>query len=126
MIDHRWYCLDCSRCLKSIFNAIQAANKALRRCFNDYVCMQSQYIIKLSIESYQLKGYNLVTYNLSKRGLCIFAKPNLTLNVLEEKYFFDEYVLCGFIGSQRNMLICCIYRSPSSSIENDKKLFKIY
>ena len=42
--------------------------------------LPKNYIIKLSIESYQLKGYNLVTYNLSKRGLCIFVKPNLTLN----------------------------------------------
>ena len=42
-----------------------------------------------------------------------------------KRSIFWLYVLCEFIGSQRNMLISCIYRSPSSSIEKDKKLFNM-
>ena len=33
--------------------------------------------VKNNILLNQLKGYNLITNNLSKRGLCRFAKPNL-------------------------------------------------
>lgn len=45
--------------------------------------------------------------------------------MLEKKYIYDEYVLCEFIGGQRNIVICCTYRCPWISIENDKKFYLI-
>ena len=34
---------------------------------------------KYSIDTYQLKGYNIITYNFLKQGICIYANPNLNM-----------------------------------------------
>ena len=49
---------------------------------------------KYSIDTYQLKSYNIITYNFQKRGICIYAKPNLNISVLEFVYDFEECVWC--------------------------------
>ena len=69
---------------------------------------------KYSIDTYQLKGYNIITYNFQKRGICIYAKPNLNISVLEFVYDFEECVWCKIMGKQDTFVLGCCYRSPSS------------
>ena len=47
---------------------------------------------KYSIDNYQPKGYNIITYKFKKRGICIYAKRNLNISVLELVYDFEECV----------------------------------
>ena len=56
--------------------------------------------LKYSIDTYQLKGYNIITYNFLKRGICIYAKPSLNIPVLELVYDFEECVWCKIICKQ--------------------------
>ena len=80
---------------------------------------------KYSIDTYQLKGYNIITYNFQKRGICIYAKPNLNISVLEFVYDFEECVWCKIMGKQDTFVLGCCYRSPSSHEINDTKLFSM-
>ena len=81
---------------------------------------------KYSIDTYQqLKGYNIITYNFQKRGICIYPKPNLNISVLEFVYDFEECVWCKIMGKQDTFVLGCCYRTPSSHEINDTKLFSM-
>lgn len=78
---------------------------------------------KPTIDAYQIRNYNIVTYDLSRRGIAVYARPNLSVNIISTVNNYEECVWCEVINKQEKMLLCCIYRSPSSSEENDRKLF---
>ena len=74
-------------------------------------------------ESYQIKDYNMSAYNFNKRGICIYSKPHISVTVLDYTYAFQEYIWCSVsLSNGENFLLCCIYRSPSSTYANDLQL----
>ena len=74
-------------------------------------------------ESYQIKDYNMSAYNFNKRGICIYSKPHISVTILDYTYAFQEYIWCSVSPSNgENFLLCCIYRSPSSTDANDLQL----
>ena len=83
--------------------------------------------LKYSIDTYQLKCYNIITYNFQKQGICIYAKLNLNMSVLEIVYDFEECIWCKIMGKQDTFVLGCCYRSPCSHEINDTTLFsKLY
>ena len=81
-----------------------------------------------SIDTYQLKGYNMITYNCQKWGiifLCIYAKPNLNISFLELVYVFEECVWCKIMDKQNAFVLGCCYSSPSSHEINDTRVFSM-
>ena len=65
-------------------------------------------------------------YNFNKRGICIYSKPHISVTVLDYTYAFQEYIWCSVSPSNgENFLLCCIYRSPSSTDANDLQLYSM-
>ena len=65
----------------------------------------------------------MIAHNFNKRGICIYAKPHISITVLDYTYDFQEYIWCSVsLSKGEHFLLCCIYRSPSSADANDLKL----
>ena len=79
---------------------------------------------KYSIDTYQLKGYNIITYNFQKRGLCIYARPNLNISVLEFVYNFEECVWCKIINKQDTFVLGCLVMK--SMIQSCFQYYQMY
>ena len=79
-------------------------------------------LIEATAETYQIRGYNLVAYNFKKRGICIYSKPHISITVCDFVSDFDEYIWCSITCKNDSFLLGCIYRSPSSEVDNDIKL----
>ena len=73
---------------------------------------------------YVLNDYLFVASNLSLkgRGICVFAKPNLKFISLDCLIVFSEYIFCKFIISSEHLYLGVIYRSPSSTYDNNQEL----
>ena len=65
----------------------------------------------------------MIAHHFNKRGICIYAKPHISITVLDYTYDFQEYIWCSVsLSKGEHFLLCCIYRSPSSADANDLKL----
>ena len=77
---------------------------------------------------YYIPGYEQFFNENPKRGVMLFFRPFLNAKefVGFKDFKFDESIFCSFTsGSGEKVLIGGIYRSPNSSIQNNKKLFDI-
>ena len=83
---NRWYCPDCSRCPKSIFNAIQAANKAKEDVsMIMYVC---NYCKKITDTMSKIRK------NVSEiKSVVDCIKTNIDINATEIKTHVDNKVI---------------------------------
>ncbi len=89
-------------------------------CINEVLPKNSRF--KAAANSYQINGYNLIAHSLNGRGICIYARPNININVIDMGVDFDECVWCSINGKDDDVLLGCIYRSPASLENNDIKL----
>ena len=78
--------------------------------------------IKKTIDAIQIKGYNIIAHSLRKRGICVYASPKIDIVAIDNDNIFEECVWCLISGKKETFLLGCIYRSPSSSAENDNNL----
>ena len=62
--------------------------------------------------------------NKSGRGCLLYAKIKLGAKEILLKKLYNEYVLIEITckGRDEKILVCCIYRSPNSSLENNATL----
>ena len=37
----------------------------------------------------------MIAHNFNKRGICIYAKPHISITVLDYTYDFQEYIWCS-------------------------------
>ena len=65
----------------------------------------------------------MIAHNFNKCGICIYAKPHISITVLDYTYDFQEYIWCSVsLSKGEHFLLCCIYISPSCADANDLKL----
>ena len=74
----------------------------------------------------QIPGYNMFIPNNQKRGVIVYVKntfqaKEISLNNSE----FEENIWITLNTAKGKILIGCIYRSPNSSVENNKLLFDL-
>ncbi|MFZ2538708.1 MAG: reverse transcriptase family protein [Oscillospiraceae bacterium] len=78
---------------------------------------------------FNLVGYNCFCAGLddpSSRGLLIFAKNNIDVSLVDQPSGFKEHIFMKVkCSNNKNLLICNLYRSPSSSVLNDELLFSL-
>lgn len=77
---------------------------------------------------YNIPGYECFMNKQMKLGTAIYVKEEMQAQLYTEfeKYGFDENVFCHFTTiDNRKVLVGCIYRSPSSTDENSKKLIEL-
>ena len=61
----------------------------------------------------------MIAHNFYKLGICIYSKSHI-INIT---VLVSEYMWCSVsMYKGENVLLCCIYRSPSSADANDLKL----
>ena len=80
----------------------------------------------LSEAELSLENYHLITMNIDTdygRGIAVYVKKGLRFSEVEMKSEFQECVWISIrLKNNDEMLAGCIYRSPNSSMENNKKL----
>ena len=65
----------------------------------------------------------MIPHNFDRCGICIYSKPPISITVLDYTYEFQEYICCSVsLSKDENLLLFCIYRSPSSADANDLNL----
>ena len=83
-------------------------------------CLESEFIIP---------GYNLFSVNVSvakKRGIIVYVESSLSSSQIEIVEPFSEYIFIKVsLGGANLLTIGAFYRSPSSSLDNDRDLFKL-
>jgi hypothetical protein len=74
----------------------------------------------------QIYGYSMFTNANPKRGCAIYVKENTVSSANQFDQSFVE-VVSRYIHLNRGekLLICCIYRSPNSSQENNDSLLEL-
>ena len=75
-----------------------------------------------------LDGYQLFCVHLSEknyRGVLIYVKNNISACQIDIESTFEEYIVVKIRSESQELLVCCIYRSPNSTVENDKKMLDI-
>ena len=72
----------------------------------------------------QIIGYNLFLTNLNNkdRGIAIYVDNKLNCLQIDDFSAFNEHLALSIYGQTKNLNIFAIYRSPNSSIDNDKSL----
>ena len=75
---------------------------------------------------YSMPGYDLFINKNPKLGTAVFIDNRL--NAVEciqlNNHSFEESVWCTFTSAEgQSVLICCIYKTPSSDKENVENLF---
>ena len=78
---------------------------------------------EVEISELEIPGFNLFLPKKHRRGVAIYIKQNL--KACESDIHcqdFEECVWCDLDTAAGKVLIGCIYRSPSSSMENDELL----
>ena len=72
-----------------------------------------------------VNGYDLIRTD-SGRGIVVYTAHHLLANKLDPKTNFDESLWCNIkINNDNNIIIGGIYRSPSSSKENNEQISKL-
>ena len=84
---------------------------------------------ELLASEFELDGYN-VFYNGGKddssRGILVYASAEISAAYMEESISFKEYLLIKIkTKNKSNILFGIVYRSPTSSQENDRELFTL-
>ena len=77
--------------------------------------------------NYSLDGFDIFTSDLtSGRGCALFVKQDLAATKITYTSNFSESVWCQInLKNNDKMIVGCIYRSPNSTIENNKELFQL-
>ena len=79
-------------------------------------------ILEHNSQMYTLDGYTMVDSNLKGRGICLYCKPEVKYQIIDNIPEFNEVVACEFIGKTEVFLLLICYRSPNSSMDNDGNL----
>ena len=79
-------------------------------------------------KEYEIPGYDIFMNEEPKLGVVIHTIKEL--NAVEVKFpennEFEEGVWCSFIdGNKDSVLIGCLYRSPSTTLENTQKMYSL-
>ena len=92
-------------------------------CLNE-VCPKNS---KFAVEEAQLNidGYYIIHDGFEHRGTCIYIANHLIATQTKLGPDFKESVWCEIIINSEKILLGCIYRSPSSSVENNESLNKL-
>ena len=79
-------------------------------------------------EAYMLQGYSMFTTDLSMgRGILIYVKECLGATDFNITATYKEHVWCQlYLARGDKLLVCCIYRSPHSTVDNDFKLYDMF
>jgi len=79
---------------------------------------------------FNMKGYQIFCSGLectTKRGLLIYVKESISASLVEIPSGFKECIFVKLqLSNKKRLLIGNIYRSPSSSVENDGYLFDLF
>ena len=87
---------------------------------NRYECSQAE----LNLEGYTPHFCNLHT-NVG-RGCVIYTDSSLDVRELKVNVGFEEYVMISIkLGAGDRLTLCNIYRSPSSTMDNNKSLLRL-
>ena len=78
---------------------------------------------ELSIEGYDMFSVHLSEKNF--RGVVIYVDKRLVANQVEIETKFNEFIAVKIRGGASEILVCNIYRSPNSSVANDKELCEL-
>lgn len=76
-------------------------------------------IITPSDPMYAIDGYKIICSRLQGRGILMYSKPHIQVQVLANIVVFEEYLLCNIICDKEKLLLCVVYRSPNSTVQND-------
>lgn len=88
------------------------------------VMLKNSYIIS-SNPMYVLDGYNIIDSHLQDRGIIIYGKPHIKVQVLSKQIKFQEYILCKIVCGKESLILCIVYRSPNSTFPNDVLLLDL-
>ena len=76
----------------------------------------------------QINDYNLFITNLLNkdyRGIAVYVDNKVQSMQLDDVTTFNENILLKITNNNKDIIICCIYRSPNSDLINDMKLYQI-
>ena len=82
-------------------------------------------IFEIREEHYRIDGYYIIHDNFKQRGACIFIANHLVATPIDLGSDFLESVWCEITNNSGKTLIGCIYRSGSSTVENNEALLKL-
>ena len=92
----------------------------------DVICL-TEVLPKNSIyerteEFLKIEGYNRITHEENKRGTSIYTANHIQANCIETKTKYSESVWIEIPVKNEKAILGCIYRSPSSTVENNNNL----
>ena len=74
-----------------------------------------------------INGYNLFTKKLSNKdysGIAVYVDNKVQSMQLDDVTTFNENILLKISNNNKDIIICCVYRSPNSDLINDMKLYQ--
>jgi hypothetical protein len=87
---------------------------------------KSNWLMKLS--EFNMEGYKIISNDLDKfnRGIIVFIKLGLQYSVVESDIDFEETIIIKVkTRLKQDIILCAVYRSPSSNDKNDSKLLSL-
>ena len=85
-------------------------------------------VYSINTAEYEIPNYDLFLNADPKRGIALYFDKSLNAKECDEfqKSGFEESLWCTCKGAnEESVLIGCVYRSPSSSLENTENLYKL-
>ena len=89
-------------------------------CLNEVCPKNSRFDVQE--EQLNIEGYYIMHSGFEHRGTCIYIANHLSATQTKLGSDFEESVWCEILINSEKILLGCIYRSPSSSVENNKSL----
>ena len=118
----------------SLLNKIDELKCRINSSQPDIVCVTEVFpkhcVTEVSIASVQIVGYTCYCSNFShnSRGVCMFVKSTFNVNPLDNLNTggFQESLWCSIsVHGSDDIVVGVVYRSPSSTHENDDKLLDL-
>ena len=83
---------------------------------------------EINLSELAIPGYSIISNNLNtnSRGIIVYVRQDLVCKQLNYDSSFSEFVLLEIVGRENKKLTLGVfYRSPSSNVDNDFKLFDL-
>ena len=128
--------INSSQRLKVIYTNIDVMTKEkkaeleaeITNCKPDVICLNEvapkNYIYELTDEHMNIDGYYIIHKDLKGRGTCIYFANHLIASQITLNSDFKESVWCEIVINSEKILLGCIYRSPSSTPDNNTALLQ--
>ena len=77
---------------------------------------------------YEIEGYSMFTSDLTTgRGCALYVKSEIPATLTKLNNDFQECIWCNIkLTGSDNLMIGCVYRSPSSNSDNNQKLLEMF